>query len=166
MGCDIHAFVDFNKPGEDLCQCLSEELNFDRDYAVFAKLAGVRNYGEEITPISEPRGLPAHVSWSVSSSDNLYVVEKDTNDSGTCTREQAERWVASGISKWVREGVVSNPDHHSYSWISLSEFERAISELSSIIKYKLSVEYLAVLSAMKTIAEQGYEVRLVFWFDN
>jgi 6-pyruvoyl-tetrahydropterin synthase len=117
-------------------------------------------------PISEPRGLPSRVSHTVSSADNLYIVEKDSNESGTCTQEQAARWIASGSSKLVREKVVTNPDHHSYSWVSLSEFERAISELTSIIKYKLSVEYYAVLSAMKIIAEQGYEVRLVFWFDN
>jgi hypothetical protein len=166
MGCDIHAFVDFNKPGADFCQSLSEELNLDRDYAMFAKLANVRNHGEDIVPISEPRGLPSRVSHTVSSADNLYIVEKDSNESGTCTQEQAARWIASGSSKLVREKVVTNPDHHSYSWVSLSEFERAISELTSIIKYKLSVEYYAVLSAMKIIAEQGYEVRLVFWFDN
>ena len=166
MGCDIHAFIDFNKPGEDWCQCFSDELSLDRDYAVFAKLAGVRNHGDEIVPISEPRGLPQNVSWTVSGEDNLFVVEKDENESGTCTKEQADGWVARGISKYKDEKHISNPDHHSHSWVSLQEYEKALSELSGIIKYKLAVEYFAVLSAMKTIAENGYEVRLVFWFDN
>lgn len=33
-----------------------------RHYALFALLAGVRNYDDEITPLSAPRGVPADIS--------------------------------------------------------------------------------------------------------
>jgi hypothetical protein len=56
MGCDIHVIAE-RRYGDDW-----ERISFSpfdwRSYNMFAFLAGVRNYSA-ITPISEPRGLPA-----------------------------------------------------------------------------------------------------------
>jgi len=167
MGCDIHAFIDYNKPGEDYVHPLSEELYLDRDYAVFSKLANVRNYDEDIEPISEPRGLPEKVSYIVSDENSLYISEIETN-SDYCTKEDAENWVKCGASKYTddHKSSVTNPDYHSHPWLSVEEYEQAIKELQTVIKYKLNVNYFAVLAAMKFLQDNGYEVRLVFWFDN
>jgi len=54
MGCDIHLHIEMKVEGKWLhygCPAI------DRDYALFAKMADVRNYGN-ITPISKARGFP------------------------------------------------------------------------------------------------------------
>jgi hypothetical protein len=89
---------------------------------------------------------------------------------------------------------VTNSDWHSYSWLSADEFELAIaaylkasgfqintprlsapSEINAITttasedawdNLKCIREYWAILSAMRCFEAQGYESRLVFWFDN
>ncbi len=55
MGCDIHLHVEIKVRGEWLHY---NQPRIKRDYALFTKMAGVRNYDDEIDPISEPRGIP------------------------------------------------------------------------------------------------------------
>lgn len=54
MGTDIHCQIEMHRNGRWRRQ---GELDLDRNYTLFAILAGVRG-GGEITPIAEPRGLP------------------------------------------------------------------------------------------------------------
>ena len=56
MGCDIHSRGERKVDGKWKL-ILGPEPFGDRNYSVFAFLAGVRNYSE-VPPISEPRGLP------------------------------------------------------------------------------------------------------------
>lgn len=64
MGCDIHIEIEYrNKAGvwqpvyiEPQARWLIEQ----RDYRAFARLAGVRNYGN-VTPIAAGRGLPGDI---------------------------------------------------------------------------------------------------------
>ncbi len=56
MGCDIHFHSEVKRKG--VWQHHSE-ANIERNYALFAKMAGVRNYWEDkIKPISKPKGIP------------------------------------------------------------------------------------------------------------
>jgi hypothetical protein len=59
MGCDIHCFTEVRING---AWHLWDQPDPGRHYSMFALMAGVRNYGNEIKPIAEPRGLPADVS--------------------------------------------------------------------------------------------------------
>lgn len=58
MGCDIHAHSELKINGK---WHHMSELDIDRNYMLFTKMAGVRNYDAEI-PISEARGIPKDVS--------------------------------------------------------------------------------------------------------
>jgi hypothetical protein len=68
MGCDIHIIVEkFNKE-KNIWESLKDKEDTDlvanldsRNYILFAKLAGVRNYNDYI-PLSEPRGVPKDAS--------------------------------------------------------------------------------------------------------
>lgn len=72
MGCDIHAGVEvLTRPFERYQAIewwqMAGEILIERDYAMFAALAGVRSEvvadrGEIIVPIADPRGLPETVS--------------------------------------------------------------------------------------------------------
>lgn len=61
MGCDIHVHTEVKINGQ-WHHYNAPEVN--RNYALFAYMANVRNYGD-ITPISEPKGLPDDVSFMV-----------------------------------------------------------------------------------------------------
>lgn len=58
MGCDIHAHIEIFVNDEWLYYT---PVNISRNYEVFAKMVGVRNY-ENVEPISKPRGLPRDIS--------------------------------------------------------------------------------------------------------
>ena len=60
MGCDIHFHSEVKRKG--VWQHHSE-CNVRRNYALFAKMANVRNWeGSGIVPISKPKGLPEDVT--------------------------------------------------------------------------------------------------------
>lgn len=59
MGCDIHVHVEVKRNGQWLHY---NAPHVDRNYDLFARLAGVRRYDDSIEPISEPRGLPGDVA--------------------------------------------------------------------------------------------------------
>lgn len=61
MGCDIHMHIEYldGDGWEHFCS-----PSIGRWYGLFALMAGVRNY-DNITPVAEPRGLPADMdSWT------------------------------------------------------------------------------------------------------
>lgn len=55
MGADIHGVLQESYDGKSWTTI--SEIEDDRNYALFAALADVRNYSG-VTPISQPRGLP------------------------------------------------------------------------------------------------------------
>ena len=127
MGCDIHVCCEYKNYEGKWINCDHFRLNpyyeegyedepkmnivpiFDnRNYALFATLAGVRNYGY-VTPISDPRGLPDDVhpltkkisdDWGSDGHSHSYYTLKELIDythtaptvtySGMITKEQAK----------------------------------------------------------------------------
>lgn len=65
MGCDIHLFVEKRVGGVwvDITDSNGADAP-DRDYTLFACLAGVRNR-DGVMPISEPRGCPSDASGAL-----------------------------------------------------------------------------------------------------
>jgi hypothetical protein len=68
MGSDIHVIVEKYNKEKNIWEALEDEEDTElvyklgsRDYLLFAKLAGVRNYGDFI-PLSNPRGVPSDAS--------------------------------------------------------------------------------------------------------
>ena len=60
MGCDIHLQIEVRIDGQ--WHHLANPA-VSRNYALFAKMADVRNYDNSIAPISEPKGLPADMTF-------------------------------------------------------------------------------------------------------
>lgn len=165
MGCDIHLFVEYRqKENGARWQSFGKEFHLDRDYSMFGRMARVRR---ETEVGFAPRGLPVDVAYAVEHVNLCYIHDGEKEEDNYVTSAKAAEWVQSGCSKYVdrynngKNTYVTHPDWHSHSWLTLEEFEQCI-ECS---KYKVS-DYRAVATAMRSLESDGYQTRVVFFFDN
>lgn len=172
MGCDIHAFVEYRvrngqSDWEKRWRPWGGQFRLLRYYEMFGALAGVRC--EQPHGLVPPRGFPSDPARESEDANTIYVIEDNQHPGGDghqIHRSKAEKWVVSGSSEWTDETKkwVTHPDWHSHSWLTAEELAKAYKALSEPIES--SPEYLAILDAMECFERQGYETRLVFWFDN
>lgn len=159
MGCDIHMVIEYRDEHRREWCAFTGPLNPGRNYALFSRLAGVRNY-EGVDPAIPPRGRPSNLSWTAARALTMTVVPDERGGGDhVVIRSKAEYWVASKSSEWVDENHISHPDLHSISWMSADEFEAAIHGAREL-------EYGAVLAALRYFESRGCEARVIFWFDN
>lgn len=137
MGCDIHAHIEILVDGKWEHYAA---LSLPRNYALFTKLAGVRDV-KGITPIAPPRGLPTDIT---------FVTKLDLLRCGTCyhtpswiTAEEAEE-----VEMWCLARNPATPQHPPYPWGYL--FDN-----SMLVKLKLPDNQ-----------PQHTATRVVFWFDH
>ena len=203
MGCDIHLYIEYkSKDGYDPAwQGFGGNINPGRNYAMFALMADVRNcYSDGKLPVLvEPRGMPEDAGYTATDDNRIYISETKSED--YVSMETAKRWVKSGSSKFINDKDgnpiwVTNPDAHSHSWLTTSEFESVINKYLELEAgwHKVRVEehnkmvkeeniqtdswayappsmvdepeYQVVLASLKRFEELGYDARIVFWFDN
>lgn len=158
MGCDIHCYIEYKSPNTDDWSDFGGRINPGRNYDLFAKLAGIRNY-DEVEPVVKPRGYPEDAAASARLDQWLYVT--NSPGEGYVSVERAECWVENGASKYQDsdKAFVSNPDWHTHSWLTTGEYATAIEGSGE-------PEYEAILAAMRSFEAGGFQSRVVFWFDN
>ena len=203
MGCDIHLYIEYkSKDGYDPAwQGFGGNINPGRNYAMFALMADVRNYYSDgkLPVLVERRGMPDDAGYTATDDNRIYISETKSED--YVSMETANRWVKSGSSKFINDNDgnpiwVTNPDAHSHSWLTTSEFESVINKYLELEAgwHKVRVEehnkmvereniqpdswayappsinnepeYQVVLASLKRFEELGYDARVVFWFDN
>jgi hypothetical protein len=159
MGCDIHCYIEYKPCADsDFWKNFGQGFNPGRNYGIFAKIAGVRNY-DDILPVTPLKGYPENAAFWTREDYWTYIGEGDNK----CTQEDAERWVASGDSRWnARSNAVSNPDWHSHTWLNLEEYKQVVSEFAD----EHEPEYVTILRVMESLESAGLQTRLVIWFDN
>jgi len=180
MGADIHLYIEYDDDGAipfsdiQMIRGFSDgDFLIPRDYHLFATLAGVRSRNV-FQPKYSPRGMPEVASPEVINRffRNILDEEGERLEEDDVTRAQAEEWVAKGHSyirdSWIKKnGFVSDPDHHTPSWLTLKE----ISESFAASPYSLvdmPKESQAVHELLQSL-EKYFGVdraRIVFWFDN
>lgn len=139
MGCDIHAFVEVRLNGK--WESYSD-LYIGRDYQLFARMAGVRNY-DGTTPVSEPRGLPSDLSSVVDAAAKLWM-----NDGHSFSWLSAEE--AARVQDWY--GDARDRKHDPlFGYV-----------FGNLIDSHIVDDY--VRAALKQIGVDS--TRVVFWFDN
>lgn len=97
--------------------------SFGRNYSCFALMTGVRN-GDGVTPIAVPKGFPPDASTESIHEYCLKIVpdeEDDDNEEHTTTQSNASKWLKSNSSVLVAPGLISEPDWHSASYLTLTE---------------------------------------------
>ena len=209
MGCDIHLYIEYKNKKvafdgyKDNWHSFGQRINPGRNYAMFALMANVRNhYSDGKLPVLvEPRGIPDDAEYYSSGDDRIYISEEKYDGEHSVTMERAKSWVESGSSKFINNQKgeptwVTDPDNHSHSWLTTSEFETIINnylELEAgwhkervdthnkmVAKENIQPsswmyappamndepQYQVVLASMKRFEELGYDARIVFWFDN
>ena len=188
MGADIHMYVEYvyksdverykkelKEKKEDIrkpyVHSFGDELNPGRNYCMFGCLAkGVR---EDIDEAIEPKGLPSEDQLGYMSmwGNRVYITENGDGD-GECTIGQAIKWEEYGRKITYRDDkpiYVENPDFHSYTWLTLKEYQEALKlyQKNSVFRFDgVPIEYQAVLDLMKSFKKNGAIPKIVFWFDN
>jgi hypothetical protein len=207
MGCDIHLYIEYKSKKtefdgyETRWQSSGGRINPGRNYAMFALMANVRNcYSDGKLPVLvEPRGMPEDACYTATDDNRIYISETESED--YVSMETAKRWVNSGSSKFINDNDgnptwVTQPDWHSHSWLTTSEFESVLNKYLELEtgwhKERVDThnkwlqkeniqpdswayappsmvdepEYQVVLASLKRFEELGYDARVVFWFDN
>ncbi len=141
MGCDIHLHVEIlvNEKWEHWNHPLIQ-----RDYSLFTKMAGVRNY-DGITPVALPRGLPADMSVPTKLDADRW--EGDAHSGSWLSDIEAGE-----VQRWYEElhsGLPRHPPVFGYLFGSY---------IDSHVRYEDSKKQLAELGVTAA--------RVVFWFDN
>jgi hypothetical protein len=145
MGCDIHAFIDYDEIHQDGISTFHwGSIKLERNYWLFSLLAGVRGEREQSL---QPKGLPKSMSWQVRKEVYLQLIDDaDVNDytvEGYIGREHAKKhnW------KMIDEYHCEHPDWHSHSYLNLEELDGIIKnymELSETLPIFLTEEQQAV----------------------
>ena len=142
MGCDIHLHTEIKVKGKWLHYshpCIR------RDYDLFCFLAGVHRAGRDITPISEPRGLP------VDATDTTRLDSDVWGDDG-----HSRSWInAYEIVQVAAFGAAKSGE----SWWESDTFGFLFGDMwSGFTKYP---------GQNTRMQRAGVEdIRFVFWFDN
>lgn len=203
MGCDIHVCCErknyegkwincdhfkfnpyFDGDDEDDEKWWIVPIFDDRNYALFATLADVRNYGY-IKPISEPRGLPSDIhpltksvsdAWGCDGHSHSYYTLKELMDymshaptityGGMISKDQAEALDKYHIypdswCQWTNmEGYVKRnwtiPDDNIP--ILIEAMKKRCAEENHIFEWQKDYE--------ECIKKKADSFRIVFWFDN
>jgi hypothetical protein len=173
MGCDIHMYVEYkSKEDKDWWRPWGGCINPNRDYGMFSLLAGVR--GEVGARLQlKPKGLPSTLGYEAEIDSRLFIVEEGeaVECEDCCSLECAKRWAAKYpeckiIYRDKKPYQVMNPDWHDYSWLTVQEFQQVIDNYDKTFADASCIHYKALLSAMQELHKGGYDVRVVFWFDN
>lgn len=109
----------------------------EREYSLFAYLAGVRNR-RNVVPISVPRGFPLDLSPEV--------------------EHEAKQHIAPGLDFRIDQVV----DFHTPSWLLVQEILLGLERVNP--GYKTHDLFLMCEALAKKYG--GENVRMVFWFDN
>lgn len=182
MGCDIHTYVEFATPKTGDYPVYWQNFTRNggnRNYILFGVLAGVR-YPE--AQLFQPKGMPEgdYGFWTVEDywlriPSAAYPELEDSE--GYVSLDKAERWIADGSSIGKRDAKgrlfrVSNPDHHTHSWLTTDELAQALDHYKAEAEKQwpgeadTPPEWLAMLAGMRAFEAAGQMTRLVFWFDN
>lgn len=165
MGADIHCYIEYRhkrQSDNEHWSSFGGHINPGRNYELFGKIAGVRS-GGQMFPL---RGLPSPLGYKARGDYEIFVVDHETDLEGHVSRDDADRWVANGSSRYTdeRKVFVTDPDAHSMTWLSSAEW-RAVLESGPFEWGEPDVDYFAMLAAMDEIERRGHTARVVIWFD-
>lgn len=140
MGCDIHCHVEVKFHDKWHHYTF---LKIPRYYALFARMANVRNYDNEVSPIDQPRGLPTDIT--------------------DMTRLVYKRWGSDAHSQsYLNSAEVIQ----LYDWIDQTESFVDGNAIKNSFGYLFGHYYKSFYMYRYEFPEELQDFRWVFWFDN
>lgn len=146
MGTDIHAHVEILVDDDWLYY---GKMTIDRNYTLFARLAGVRNYYSVESMITKPRGLPEDVTW--------------TTELMKCAWQGSEHnttWITSQEYKEVSEWMHEQQDNpYAFGGLQHNRYPQLYLFGNGFYAFTLGrfkADYPAWLQ----------DFRVIFWFDS
>lgn len=201
MGCDIHMYVEYKKTIEkkprwingdyfkfnphfeylgDESKYERMELHGNRNYGLFATLAGVRDYTNTMIPVSDPKGVPEDASEYVKKANEDR--EGDGHTHSWLTLKELKDYQTKG-TKLKRTGLLSPEQLVAFdkdgelpqSWCQGTnqegydrrEWEEENDTLIPLIeKLQARAKELLQYDWEEYKVENDENIRIVFWFDN
>lgn len=158
MGCDIHSYVETKSlDGDWINQEHLEDIFGNRNYGVFAFLAGVRNYSR-VPTIAERRGLPEGLSQTVSDE-----YEGWSADAHSASWLSAAELLSFDYDQSIenRRGVVQVAPN---AWDHGATLEPGDGKQTTYREF-LGGEFFSELERLRSVGTPD-RTRVVFWFDN
>lgn len=200
MGCDIHLYVEYKRTVNGKEQWLNGDyfksnpyhkdegereyekvkLDHGRNYQLFSTLAGVRDYTEKVTPVSEPKGIPEDASEFVREENERWQGDGHTHSWLTLAemreyQKQKPVMHYTGLlapidliafdttgktpNSWCQR--TNQQGHERREW---SEENNSLVGLIDLLE-KRAIELLQWKGQQYNI-ENDDKIRIVFWFDN
>lgn len=175
MGCDIHAVFQAKEAGRWVTVASTYREN--RDYKLFAWLAGVRNR-DDVTPISEPRGLPRDFrrrdddKWMGDHSHSWLDLDEILNAplpsnneimrGGIVSREFLARWDGRSRPNDYCQGIAG-------PMISVAQSIATMTDQTTHVNIDWPApadEFEYFLKEARRLRDTYSEVRMVFGFDS
>jgi len=149
MGCDIHAHIEIKVTDE---WHYYAPVDLWRDYAVFTKMAGVRDSGLSIEPISLPKGLPINISFTTRFHTE-YLGDDGHSHSWLSYVEMQEllRFFKDELDGACPWGSRREDNSHKWDDFGIWLFGNSISGFGE---------------HPKSYPEKLEDIRMVFWFDS
>jgi len=142
MGCDIHLHVEVKHVDKGWLHYAHPKI--ERWYELFAKMAGVRNYDNDVEPLYPPRGLPNDISEVT-----RLCYEWEVDDAHSMS------WLGRKEIAILNEFISKHPLNSKRSW---EDFDTRCGYLfGNSLAFKDTDEYKP---------EWLKDCRVVFWFDN
>lgn len=140
MGCDIHLHIEVKINGEWLHY---SNRHVDRHYALFAKMANVRNRENEIVPISAPKGMPP--------------------DASTVTTFSYYEWDLDGHSySWLSASEIAV----LANWVKEQSWGSGAFYFEDMFGFLFGNSFPGFTKHPEDRPKGLQDVRFVFWFDN
>ena len=162
MGCDIHSFAERCNKETGKWQIVTDVVTFDnRDYSVFAFLAGVRNY-DHCEPISEPKGLPDDVCDEIQ--ENFESWQDDAHSASFLTVKEL---LDFDYEKQFWNRRISRTTHYPEGGSYTDGAAIAEEGEGEILSYRqnLGGYFFEILKELSELGDTR-DTRVVFWFDN
>lgn len=118
MGCDIHVYAEYRYPNwqgqESYCWMLGDKIQVERDYYLFALIANVRTYADNVAIYPE-RGIPQDISLGTLVEFTSPATQQEFDEA-----EIKNRWQ---LGDYLR---VRSWDWHSATWLTSAEMREVL----------------------------------------
>lgn len=141
MGCDIHAHFEIKLNGKWEHY---DQPKINRNYCLFAKMAGVRGEGLGIEPISKPKGLPKNLS--------------------NTTEFDVQHWDGDGHThSWLNADEIEQVyEYHKSLYEPEDQYTLSMTQWG----YLFGNGWEDFKKYRSDYPKEIEDIRMVFWFDN